>query len=150
MATGGKKVLKQLARATRRDERDARRRQRELENQRKEMAKAEARQQAEYEVAVFENEVERLLSVHKDEPEIWLWQKIVEAQGLVEPINDGPLEKAARKELADYRPGFFEKLFGGSKKKILELAAKIEAGRKNDAINLVAAKRKQEEERAQH
>lgn len=150
MATGGKKVLRQLATATRRAERDSRRRQRELETQRKEMAKAEARQQAEYEVAVFENKVDRLLSVHKDEPEIWRWDKIVELPAPAAPANDGPLEAVARQTLADYRPGFFEKLFGGSKKKISEFEARIQAGRKNDAINFAAAQRRHEEERAQH
>ena len=150
MATGGKKVLRQLATTTRRAERDSRRRQRELEKQRKEMARAEARQQAEYEVAVFENEVDRLLSVHKDEPEIWRWDKIVESPAPTTPANDGPLEAAARQALADYRPGFFERLFGGSKKKIAEFEAQIQAGRKNDAINFVAAQRRHEEECAQH
>ncbi len=149
MASGGKKVLKELAAATRRAEREAKKRQRELEKRRKEMAKAEARQKAEYEVELFENEIDRLLSVHKDEPEAWNWKKLSEASDPAPPSEDGPLERAARESLANYKPGFFENLFGGAKKKIAELEAQIQAGRKNDAINLSAAKRRHEEECAQ-
>ncbi len=149
MASGGKKVLKELAAATRRAEREAKKRQRELERRRKEMAKAEARQQAEYEVELFENEIDRLLSVHKDEPETWNWKKLSEAPDPPPPADDGPLERAAREALANYKPGFFENLFGGAKKKIAELEAQIQAGRKNDAINLSAARRRHEEEGAQ-
>jgi len=149
MASGGKKVLKDLAAATRRAEREARKRQRELEQRRKEMAKAEARQKAEYEVELFENEIDRLLSVHKDAPETWNWKQLSEAPDPAPPAEDGPLEKAARDALSNYRPGFFENLFGGAKKKIAELEAQIQAGRKNDAINLAAAKRRHEEDCAQ-
>lgn len=149
MASGGKKVLKELAAATRRAEREAKKRQRELELRRKEMARAEARQQAEYEVELFENEIDRLLSVHKDEPETWNWKKLSEAADPPPPSDDGPLERAAREALASYQPGFFENLFGGARKKIAELEARIQAGRKNDAINFTAARRRHEEECAQ-
>ena len=149
MASGGKKVLRELAAATRRAEREAKKRQRELEKRRKEMAKAEARQKAEYEVELFENEIDRLLSVHKDAPERWNWKKLSEAPDPSTPDDDGPLERAAREALANYKPGFFESLFGGAKKKIARLEARIQAGRKNDAINLTAANRRHEEECAQ-
>ncbi len=149
MASGGKKVLKELATATRRAERESRKRQRELEKRRKEMARAEEREKAAYEVELFENEIERLLSVHKDQPQPWDWKTLSETSDPPAPSDDGPLERAAREALANYRPGFFDNLFGGAKKKIAELEAQIQAGRKNDAINLTAARRRHEEECAQ-
>ena len=62
--------------ASRRAERDSQRRYRQLQRNAKEEAKREALQQAAYEVEVFENQLERLTSVHKESPEVWDWNSI--------------------------------------------------------------------------
>ena len=59
--------------AQRRQQRDAQKRQRELERQNKEQAKLSAMEQARLEVETYENRVDVLLSVHKEQGEIWDW-----------------------------------------------------------------------------
>jgi hypothetical protein len=65
---------------SRRSERDPERaekaRQRDLERQAKEMTKLSALQQAGLEVAAFENQLELLLSVHKEQSDPWDWVAI--------------------------------------------------------------------------
>jgi hypothetical protein len=60
----------------RRHQRDAQKRLRELERQAKEQAKLSAIEQARFEVDTFENQLEVLLSVHKDQGETWDWTAI--------------------------------------------------------------------------
>lgn len=57
----------------RRQQRDAQKRQRELERQNKEQAKLSAIEQARLEVETHENKLEVLLSVHREQGEIWDW-----------------------------------------------------------------------------
>jgi len=59
--------------ALRRQQRDAQKRQRDLEHQIKEQAKLSAIEQARLEVETHENNLEVLLSVHKEQGEIWDW-----------------------------------------------------------------------------
>src|ERR1017187_2822044 len=59
--------------ALRRQQRDAQRRQRDLEHQIKEQAKLSVIEQARLEVETHENNLEVLLSVHKEQGEIWDW-----------------------------------------------------------------------------
>lgn len=69
---GWKGAVRSLQASARRAERNAHRRQRELEKQQKEYAKMEALEQAAYEVDVYENHIDILLSMHKEcaEPEM--------------------------------------------------------------------------------
>jgi len=64
---------KGLRTAQRRQEREARKRQRELEREAKEHAKLSAIEQARLEVETYENRVEMLLSVQKEQGEFWDW-----------------------------------------------------------------------------
>jgi hypothetical protein len=59
--------------ALRRQQRDAQKRQRDLEHQIKEQAKLSAIEQARLEVEAHENKLEVLLSVHKEQGETWDW-----------------------------------------------------------------------------
>lgn len=72
--TSWKAQMRAEAAHYRRVEREALKRQRELEKQAKERAKLDAIEQARLEVAEFENRIEVLLSVHKDcaDPTDWL------------------------------------------------------------------------------
>jgi len=62
--------------AERRLQRDAKKRAREFERQAKEQAKLSAIEQARLEVETFENQLEVLLSVHKEQGETWDWTAI--------------------------------------------------------------------------
>jgi hypothetical protein len=70
---GYKATIRAMETAQRRQQRDAQRRQRELERQNKEQAKLSAIEQARLEVETHENKLEVLLSVHKEQGEIWDW-----------------------------------------------------------------------------
>lgn len=59
--------------AQRRQQRDAQKRQRELERQSKEQIKRSAIEEARLEVETYENKLEVLLSVHKQQGEVWDW-----------------------------------------------------------------------------
>ena len=70
---GWKGTLRAMEAAERRQQRDAQKRQRELERQNKEQAKLSAIEQARLEVETHENKLEVLWSVHKEQGEIWDW-----------------------------------------------------------------------------
>jgi hypothetical protein len=70
---GYKATIRAMEAAQRRQQRDAQKRQRELERQNKEQIKRSAIEQARLEVETHENKLEVLLSVHKQQGEIWDW-----------------------------------------------------------------------------
>ena len=73
---GYKATIRAMQAAERRQQRDAQRQMRELERQAKEQAKLSASEQARLEVETFENRLEVLLSVHKEQAETWDWTAI--------------------------------------------------------------------------
>src|SRR5882672_2313947 len=70
---GPKGTLRAIEATERRQQRDVQKRQRELERQNKEQAKLSAIEQARLEVETHENKLEVLLSVHREQGEIWDW-----------------------------------------------------------------------------
>jgi len=70
---GYKATVRAMEAAQRRQQRDVQKRQRELERQNKEQIKRSAIEQARLEVETHENKLEVLLSVHKQQGEIWDW-----------------------------------------------------------------------------
>jgi hypothetical protein len=70
---GYRATVRAMEAAQRRQQREAQKRQRELERQNKEQAKLSAIEQAKLEVETHENKLEVLLSVHKEQGEIWDW-----------------------------------------------------------------------------
>jgi hypothetical protein len=70
---GYKAAIRAMEAAQRRKERDVQKRQRELERQNKEQAKLSAIEQSRLEVEIYENKLEVLLSVHREQGEIWDW-----------------------------------------------------------------------------
>jgi hypothetical protein len=70
---GYKGTLRAMEAAERRQQRDSQKRQRELEHQNKEQIKRSAIEQARLEVETHENKLEVLLSVHREQGEIWDW-----------------------------------------------------------------------------
>jgi hypothetical protein len=61
----------------RREAREAQRRQRELERRAKEQAKLSAHEQAKLEVETYENQLEVLLSMHKEQGRTWDWLAVL-------------------------------------------------------------------------
>jgi len=62
--------------SVRREEREAQKRQRELERRAKDQAKLSAIEQSRLEVETHENQLEVLLSIHKHQGEIWDWAAV--------------------------------------------------------------------------
>jgi hypothetical protein len=73
---GWKGTFRAMEAAERRQQRDAQKRQRELERQYREHAKLSAIEQARLEVETHENKLEVLLSVYKEQGEIWDWAAV--------------------------------------------------------------------------
>jgi hypothetical protein len=65
--------------AHRRNEREAQKRKRELDRTNKEQEKLSAMEQAQFEVRMFENQLEILLSLHKERGDAWDWASLAAA-----------------------------------------------------------------------
>ncbi|WP_247258187.1 hypothetical protein [Pseudomonas moorei] len=129
---GWKGTLRSMQAASRKADRNARRRQRELQVRQKEYAKMEALEQAAYEVEVYENQIDLLLSVHKECGEEIDWQSFIERAEPVKPSFAGTREAHAKSREQTYAPGFFARLFKLETRQRKNLAIAIEAGRLQD------------------
>ncbi|MFJ2459532.1 hypothetical protein ACIOVC_13485 [Pseudomonas neuropathica] len=119
-----KGTLRSMQASARRAERNSKRRHRELQVRQKEFAKMEALEQAAYEVEVYENHIDLLLSVHKDCGEIIDWSEFANQLPPIKPEALNTHENQARAKQSSYKPGFFArtlKLEARQRKKI-ELA----------------------------
>lgn len=119
-------------RAAARDERESMRRYRELAKRERELEKQSERMRAENEAAQFENYLELLVSVHKESVHQWDWRALASAPPPAAPSRRDMHEAGARIIAESYRPGLFERLFGGAKKTAAKQAADIDAGRAAD------------------
>jgi len=97
---GFKAELRAMEAAQRRQERDAKKRQRELECQAKEMAKLSALEQARLEVATYDNALDVLLSIHKEQSAAFDWLSIAASLPPVPPQRQTYNELKARQRLA--------------------------------------------------
>jgi len=127
-----KGTVRSLQVSARRAERNAHRRQRELEKRQKEYAKMEALEQAAYEVEVYENHIDILLSIHKECAEPVKWKKILSKPEPKQPQKHGSLEQAATHASVAYRPNFWARLFKLEARQRDALIAKIDAAKIED------------------
>jgi tellurite resistance protein len=109
---GWRGTLRAIDAASRRAERNSQRRYRQLVRDSVSRAKMEARQRTAYEVEVYENQIERLVSVHKESPEPWNWNLIYNTPPPIAPQRSVAREAQAQLVLDSFRPGFLDKLFG--------------------------------------
>jgi hypothetical protein len=136
---GWKGTLRSMQAASRKADRNAQRRQRELQARQKEYAKMEALEQAAYEVEVYENQIDVLLSVHKECGEEIDWHSFVGRAEPVEPSSEGTREAHAKSREQSYTPGFFARLFKLEIRQRKNLSIAIEAGRLHDGKEHEAA-----------
>ncbi|HUI07132.1 MAG TPA: hypothetical protein VL486_09015 [Verrucomicrobiae bacterium] len=85
--------------AERRHQREAQKRQRELERRAKQQAKLTAMEQASLEVATYENRLEVLLSIHKEQSETWDWLSLAATLAPVCPQRQPRHEFKLREDL---------------------------------------------------
>jgi uncharacterized tellurite resistance protein B-like protein len=129
---GWRGTLRAVEAASRRAERDSQRRYRQLLRDEKERAKTQAHQQAAHEVDVYENQIERLLSVHKEAPGSWDWNTIYNTPPPIEPERSDTQEQRAMAELSSFKPGFLDNLLNRAWKKRYALECAVERARGED------------------
>ncbi|MCO5191398.1 MAG: hypothetical protein M9941_12695 [Anaerolineae bacterium] len=143
---GWKGTLRSIQAAQRRAERDALRRRRELERQNKLLEKMQDFERAAYEVQVFENYLEVLLSIHKECGESWDWQSIRDLEPPLKPTKSSSMERAAQAELDNYKPSTVDKLMKRVELKREQLAKAVEEAQQADENNYQKAVSEYEQE----
>lgn len=113
-------------------ERAAAQRRRELAVYAKQQAQWAEQQRAQYLIDTFENQIDFLLSMHKDCGPIWPWDQIVGCAPPPAPIRLDHRERAAQAAAAAYAPSVMERMLGGEKKRRAELAMAVEVARQGD------------------
>lgn len=129
---GWKGTLRSIEAASRRAERESRRCQRELEKQRQQLEKMQELERAAYEVEVYENHVDLLLSVHKECGHVWNWEELRSAEPLTKPLKSISNQEVAQAKLDGFKPGVFHKVLGRIEKKRAELTLAVEKAQETD------------------
>ena len=129
---GWRGTLRSIQAASRAAERDARRRQRELERQHREFARMQELERATHEVAAYENLIDRLQSMHKDGIQPVDWRELVELPPPEKPSRTNDNEKRAQSEFARFRPNLVDKLLGRARRKRATLEENIPVARNHD------------------
>jgi len=127
-----KGTLRSLEASIRRAEREALRRQRELERQRKQLETMQEMERAAYEVQVYENFIDVLVSVHKDSSETWDWESIQATNPPAKPTRSDSYERNAQNNLDSYKPGFVDKLLKRVESKRNDLVYAVKDGKRKD------------------
>jgi tellurite resistance protein len=132
-------ALRAIEAAERRAQRDQQRRYRDLQRRTKELAKLSVLEQARLEVETYENRLDVLLSIHKDQGEEWNWKQVRDTPPPVEPGRGNRHQTEVERQRAGYRPGFFDKLFGKAKKQEAAFALELEHARARDEQDFQSA-----------
>jgi hypothetical protein len=96
--------------SNRSSERGARAEQRRLEAQAREIARAEERQRAAFEVACFENRLALLTSLHKESWNPWDWNAVASSPAPIPPPHLRNAEHAAIHALSVWQPSLTDKI----------------------------------------
>lgn len=125
-----KGTVRSVRAAYRTAERESQRRHRELERQRKQYEKMQELERAAYDVDVYENQLQVLLSVHKECGEKVDWMAIASVPEPQEPKKVNIAEDAARRAENEYKPGFLDRTLKreGSKRDSLASAVQEAIG----------------------
>lgn len=129
---GWKGTVRSVGAAVRAAERDAKRRQRELEKQYKQFEKMQELEQAAYEVDAYENHIDVIQSTHKECSPPVDWNKIALSKQPTEPKKKSENEEDARVISDSYKPGFIDRLFKREEKKREQFLQKIAEAIKSD------------------
>lgn len=129
---GWKGALRSFGAAVRQAERESVRRRRALEKQEKQYEKMQELERARYEVEVYENYIDRMISIHKDCGPSYEWQDILKQRPPEEAKRQFEHENVAKNNLEKYKPNFVEKILGLDIRKKRKLELGIEAAIKED------------------
>jgi hypothetical protein len=143
---GWRGTIRSVGAAVRRAEREAKRQQRELERHEKASAKQLDQQVAASEVALYEEFVNRLVSIHIDLGEPIDWRELRDRPESRKPVMERLHENEAQSLLDSYKPSLFDRIFGKQEGKVTGLEVEVASGKNRDTYNFEKAIRRYEEE----
>ncbi len=134
-------VLREVARANRRAQvsaakqagRASAQRRRQLLDQQKQYHLYAEAQRAAHEVAMFENYLELIVSLHREAWNPWDWNMVAHS---TPPVLTHDNERAAHQMLSAYQPSLTERMLGNDKVKLAELEAGVARGKETDMAAL--------------
>ncbi|MFU1517108.1 hypothetical protein ACM25P_01005 [Vreelandella alkaliphila] len=129
---GWKGTVRSVGAAIRAADRDAKRRQRELEKERKYYEKMELLEQAEYEVRAFENYIEIIQSIHKECSDKIDWHRIAGSESPEVPQKATHNETKASYLASQYKPGLFDRLLGRTERRRAKINEAIPLAKEED------------------
>ena len=103
-----------------------------LQSQQRAIKQAQEREQAQYEVAVFENQCELVKSIHKECDDYVDWHNILNSQPPYQLGGIGRRELEAKKKYENHKLKFTDWLFKREEKVYNQLAKEIEAAKEED------------------
>ncbi|HEX6431704.1 MAG TPA: hypothetical protein VF008_28635 [Niastella sp.] len=124
--------LRTLAAYSRQREREAHRRTSLAAKQYKAMLKQEEFENGQRAVQEYNDYLELISSTHKETSETLNWQDVLNEPEPVAPVLTDEHQRVAQKNLANYKPSFFDNLFGSSPKKIKKLQTLVAVAKDND------------------
>ncbi len=127
-----KGAMRSYGAAIRRMEREQQRQAREAAKRFKEQQKLQEIENAQQAVLDWENYVETIQSVHKNCTKPIDWKQIEETEKPTEPILETKNEVIAKNKLDNFKPSFFDKVFGSTQKKINRLSQQLEKAQQKD------------------
>lgn len=107
-------------------------RQDRLQQEAKRIQKEQEVAYAKLQVEMFENQCELIRSIHKECDDEIDREKIMHSSPPFKNGKSGPREKEAQQKLDNFRPTFFQKLFGRVEKEINHLQKEVEEARLAD------------------
>ena len=129
---GWKGNLRTLAAYSREREREAHRRASIAAKQYKAMLKQEDFENGQRAVQEYNDYLELISSTHKETSETLNWQDVLNEPEPTKPILADEHQRVAKNNLANYKPSFFDKLFGSSPKKIKKLETLVAIAKDKD------------------
>lgn len=127
-----KGAIRSYGATVRRIEREQQRQARESAKRFKEQQKLQEIKDAQQAVSDWKNYVETLQSVHKNCTEQIDWEKIENTKKPISPSKESSKEDYAKIQLENFKPSFFDKLFGLTEKKINGFKKQIEVAKNQD------------------
>lgn len=126
-----KQVARSYTSAVKAAERDQKRRAREAARLYKEQQKQQEIADAAETVRRYEEYIDVLMSIHKNCTDKIDWQQVLDDPEPPQPEKQDTNETAAQQKLDNFKPSFFDKIFG-SKKKVQALEKAVEQAKAQD------------------
>lgn len=122
---------------------------RDLERQQKSYARLQKLEQTALDVQLYENHIERLISLHKECADTAHWASIASTQPPKEPTHASTNEESARRIWRNYQPSMLDKYLRQSDSKRESLFRNIEVEKKTDEEEYQKALKRFKEEYAE-